>query len=76
MAIIERSRVIRPSSRKASSSYKVDVSKVGIEDELHLVITHESNDSYRREFTIPGTKLANRDSIHFKWTGSDVELNY
>lgn len=74
MAIIEKSRVIRPSSRQASSPYKVDVSKVTAEDTLRLVITHESDSSFIREYNIPGKLLQDKNSIHFKWNGNDVEF--
>ena len=43
MAIIKRNRTLRPSSREPQSTYKIDTSKVEIDDTLYVTITHEDN---------------------------------
>lgn len=66
MAIINRSRTIRPSSRKATStSYKIDVEKVSESDTLIVTINHESK-SGEKIYRFSGKSLIGKKSIHFK----------
>lgn len=66
MAEIIRRRVIRPSSRKATSgSYKVDTKNVHAGDTLVVIIGHESNPAFKREYRFKGADLAEANSIHF-----------
>lgn len=74
MVAIERTRVIRPSSRKAASNYKVDVEKRGEHDDLHLIVTHESDKNFKKEFHFSASQLIGRKSIHFKWDGNNIIL--
>ncbi len=65
MAEIIRNRTIRPSTRSASSAYKVDTSKIGGGDVLIVNIDHEDG-SFSQTHTFKGAELAGRNSIHFK----------
>ena len=49
MGTIERTRVIRPSSRKDKSTYKVDIERRQEKDSLHLTVTHENDCNFRLE---------------------------
>lgn len=77
MAIIKRNRILRPSSRKPQSTYKIDTSKVGINDTLHVRITHEDNAEFKEVYIFEGKDLVDKNSIHFsydeeciKWLGN------
>ena len=48
MGTIERTRVIRPSSRKDKSTYKVDIERRQEKDSLHLTVTHENDCNFRK----------------------------
>lgn len=72
MATIERIRVIRPSSRKVTSSYKVNFEKRGENDDLHLTVIHESDKNFKKEFHFSASLLKGRKSIHFKWDGENI----
>ena len=50
MGTIERTRVIRPSSRKDKSTYKVDIERRQEKDSLHLTVTHENDCNFRKEY--------------------------
>lgn len=66
MAEIIKRRIIRPSSRKAiSDSYKVDTKNVSTGDTLVVVIEHESNPDFKREYRFKGADLVKANSIHF-----------
>lgn len=65
MAIIERNRVVRESSRKPTSSYKVDTKKVGLTDTLIVNIFHETS-SFRKTYRFSGVEISGKNSIHFK----------
>lgn len=65
MAEIIRNRTIRPSTRSASSAYKVKTDNVGSGDILIVNIDHE-NGGFNQSYTFKGAELAGRDSIHFK----------
>jgi len=67
MKTIEKNRVLRTLSRKPESTYKVDTSKVLTSDTLIINISDE-NDPNRVlfKYKVDGSKLANKDSIHFK----------
>ena len=68
MSVVERSRVLRPSTRQDSSeSYKVDTAAVGHTDILRLSLYHEGDSE--RAFAIlefDGKDIADLASIHFK----------
>lgn len=66
MAIIERNRVFRPSTRDAASTYKVDCKKVTRNDELIINITHETEQSLHYQYTIDGSEISEKNSIHFE----------
>lgn len=77
MAIIERNRILRPSSRKPQSTYKIDTSKVGINDTLHVRISHKDNAEFKEVYIFEGKDLVDKNSIHFsydekciKWLGN------
>ena len=72
MATIERTRVIRPSSRLGTSSYKVDLKNREENDDLHLTVIHESDSNFRKEFHFSASQLKRRKSIHFKWDGENI----
>jgi hypothetical protein len=68
MATIEKNRVIRPSTRKASSRYRVHCDKVGAADTLRINITHESDPSVHFNYEVEGREIANLNSLHFDAT--------
>ena len=77
MAIIKRNRILRPSSREPQSTYKIDTSKVGINDTLQVTITHEDNAEFKKVYIFDGKDLVDKNSIHFsydeeciKWLGN------
>lgn len=77
MAIIKRNRILRPSSRESQSTYKIDTSKVGINDTLYVTITHEDNAEFKKVYIFDGKDLVDKNSIHFsydeeciKWLGN------
>lgn len=77
MAIIKRNRTLRPSSREPQSTYKIDTSKVGIDDTLYVTITHEDNAEFKKVYIFDGKDLVDKNSIHFsydeeciKWLGN------
>ena len=66
MEIVEKSRTLRPSTRKASSPYRVSTEQVGPEDVLRLTIFDEGQpDRNLIVFEFPGGDIASRASIHF-----------
>jgi len=70
---LERKRVIRESTRKkTSTSYKIDLKNRKPEDDVHVVITHESMPSFREERLFKANQLQGKKSIHFKWDGEKV----
>lgn len=72
MSKVYRNRTIRPSSRLESSvSYKINTEKVTANDTLIVTINHESK-NFTKEFTFSGYKIANRSSIHFKYTNGEI----
>jgi len=65
MAVIVKTRVIRPSSRnERSTSYKIDTSNVSPEDVLKVIITHESK-PFKATFFFNGIDVSDKNSIHF-----------
>lgn len=77
MAIIKRNRTLRPSSREPQSTYKIDTSKVGIDDTLYVTITHEDNAEFKEVYIFEGKDLVDKNSIHYsydeeciKWLGN------
>ena len=67
MAIIKRNRTLRPSSREPQSTYKIDTSKVGINDTLYVTITHEDNAEFKKVYIFDGKDLVDKNSIHFSY---------
>lgn len=65
MAEIIRNRTVRPSTRSASSAYKVKTDNIGSGDVLIVNIDHE-NIGFNHSYTFKGAELAGRNSIHFK----------
>jgi len=79
MAIAVRSRTLRPSTRKPSSIYKINTEDVGAKDTLRIEIDHEDNPGIILFlFELPGSEVANKDSIHFKANkiGSNWEITW
>ncbi len=72
MSTIYHNRTIRPSSRHETSiSYKINTKKVTANDTLIVTINHES-ENFTKEFTFSGDKVANRSSIHFRYTNREI----
>ena len=67
MAIIKRNRILRPSSREPQSTYKINTSKVGINDTLYVTITHEDNAEFKKVYIFDGKDLVDKNSIHFSY---------
>lgn len=65
MGEIIRNRTIRPSTRKESSSYKINTEKVSANDTLIVVITHESL-PFKKNYTFEGQHIYPKKSLHFK----------
>ncbi|KUG25642.1 hypothetical protein ASZ90_004534 [hydrocarbon metagenome] len=70
-----RNRVIRPSSRKESSAYRVKCENVGLKDVLQINISHESLPQINYTYEIQGEELKGKNSIHFDAT-SDGEVTW
>lgn len=67
MAIISRSRKIRPSTRAVqSTSYRIHCDRVTVNDILQITTTHEKDLPLRMVFQITGRELAGRNNIHFE----------
>jgi len=69
---VEKNRTIRPSSRKESSLYKIDLSKREKEENVHITITHENEQTYKKEYFFSAQQLQGKKSIHFKWDGENI----
>jgi hypothetical protein len=67
MNVIEKSRVLRFSTRKeTSTSYRVKTEQVGGNDVLQLTISEEKDPGrVLGVFEFAGTELTDRTSIHF-----------
>lgn len=66
MAVILRTRKIRPSTRKQTSiNYRVAIAKVGGEDILEVEVSHESN-SFLKTYYFHGKDIAHKDNISFR----------
>lgn len=66
MAVILRTRKIRPSTRKPTSiNYRVAIAKVGREDVLEVEVSHESN-SFLKTYYFHGKDIAHKDNISFR----------
>lgn len=71
---LERRRVIRESTRKATStSYKVNLESRKNDEDVHVVITHESIPSFKKEYLFKANQLQGKKSIHFRWDRKKVE---
>ena len=67
MAIVERNRILRPSTRLASSiSYKINTEKVSGLDEL-IVRVYSEQKKLIAEFHFEGRDIAGKRSIHFRY---------
>jgi len=72
MSIVYRKRTIRPSSRlETSVSYKINTEKVTANDTLIVTVDHES-ESFTKEYSFSGNKIANCSSIHFKYRNGEI----
>ena len=72
MTELVRTRTIRPSTRlESSTSYKIDTSKVGVNDKLVVKIYHET-ENFEKTYEFTGYKVAKRNSIHFKVVNNDI----
>lgn len=69
---LEKSRTIRPSSRQASSSYRIKLSKRKIDEDVHITITHESDPTYRKEFHFSSQQIQDKKDIYFDWDGTNI----
>lgn len=78
MAVINKSRVIRPSTHAANDPYRVHCDDVGLENILQITITHESDTSVNLLFEISGRGLNGKNSIHFlpDKTSSGWQINW
>lgn len=79
MAIVERKRILRPSTRKDDSPYKVDISTVSSRDTVRITITHESDpDTPLYVFEVDGNEIAGKKSIHFSANsnGADWDIKF
>lgn len=74
MPEITRNRTLRPSTRKETSSYKVNTEKVGANDTLVVTIDHESI-PFEKVYKFRGADIANKKSIHFKAEESDSKIS-
>lgn len=72
MPTFTRNRVLRPSSRKVNSPYKVDTSKIGENDKLILNIFHESMPNFQISAEFEGKLLSNKNSIHFSYINDEI----
>lgn len=76
MATIEKSRVIRPSTRKETSdSYKIDLSRKQENDDVCVTITHESDRKLEKKYRFSAKQLQGKKSIHFKWDRKEIVWN-
>lgn len=74
MAVIIKYRTIRPSTRQAKSTYRINMSNVKIDDEIVIFIDHESLD-YRSIYKCTGEVFKNSGSIYFKVDEVDDEIS-
>lgn len=72
MAIVERNRILRPSTRLASStSYKIDTEKVSDQDKL-IVRIYSERHKLIEEFYFDGRNIAGKESIHFRYINEHI----
>jgi hypothetical protein len=74
MPEITRNRTLRPSTRKETSSYKVNTEKVGVNDTLVVSIDHESK-PFQKVYKFKGSDIANKKSVHFTMIESDNKIS-
>lgn len=73
MAIVERNRILRPSTRLASSiSYKINTEKVSGLDEL-IVRVYSEQKRLIAEFHFAGRDIAGKRSIHFRYINERID---
>jgi len=76
MAIIKKSRTLRPSTRRSSSPYRVDTDKVGPTDTLELTIYYENNPGVPvGVFEFLGKDVSGKNTIHFSAIREDGKWN-
>ena len=69
MGLVERSRTLRPTTRKPESPYKIDSDPVGPGDVLQLTLYDEScPGEVLGVFVFLGSELVDRASFHFNAT--------
>lgn len=71
MAIIERTRRLRPSTRKPKSDYRVSTEAVTAGDVLRLILEGVRAEGKLAIFEFEGDDLAERGSFHFTARRSD-----
>ena len=64
MALITHRRNLRPETRQAPSSYKVDTENVTADDILRVEIAHQGEPVVC--FEMPGAEVPDKGSIHFR----------
>jgi len=76
MAIIERNRVIRTTSRQSTGGYKIECEGIKPEDILRITITHISQPDFFQQYEVTGDKLVGKKSINFKviQTGNEFRV--
>lgn len=72
MAIVERNRILRPSTRLVSStSYKIDTKKISEQDKL-IVRIYSEQYKLIGEFHFEGCDIAGKKSIHFQYIDEQI----
>lgn len=72
MAIVERNRTLRPTTRLASSiSYKIDTEKVSEQDKL-IVCIYSEQQKLVGEFHFDGHDIVGKKSIHFQYIDGQI----
>ena len=78
MKVVERNRIIRPSTRLDSSkSYKIDTKNIESGDQLKVNISHESK-PFTKSYLFHGRDVCRRDSISFRVYdyGTHIEITW
>ena len=71
MATIQKTRVLRPSTRLKTSPYKIDIKKVGVDDILEVSICKEDG-TLHGQYIFNGKDLIGLDSIHFNVINGEI----
>jgi hypothetical protein len=76
MALIKKSRTLRPSTRLPSSPYRVNTEQVKPEDTLQLTIYYEENlGNPIGVFEFQGKDISGKNTIHFTATKQNGKWN-